>query len=140
MVCHLHDTGVFTATVAPSTVASLGLSSGTLTQPHCAKPSMTSSILVLLLQLRLHIHQWPLLASPSTKFQRLPMTPSKPVPPRKLLDIAKFDCQHEVQPWLPPEESFCVLILRNVPRRFCLSDVSLTVFSSVPTKQYQLSQ
>lgn len=55
------------------------LSPGTLTLPHGAKRQLLatiSSILGLLLQLRLHLYQWPSIASNSAKPPLLIVTPS----------------------------------------------------------------
>jgi hypothetical protein len=70
---------------------------------HAAKPQilcMTPSVLGLQLQLRLHLHQWPFMASHSAEPQLLCMTPSclKTSTTRVTLTYYQVQMQQEVQP------------------------------------------
>lgn len=112
--------------------ATISPSSSSWTLPHGTKSqlfSITPSLLRLLLQHSLHIHQWPLLASYNVKPQHLSGTPSNPasvslttpVPPVKLLRIPKGSNQPGRQLWFPLDDSFCVLTLKMFFPRYCKS-------------------
>lgn len=106
------NTGIFCCNFAIfSPTASHRLSSGspasiTLHDPFSPGPSIASE---------LHPHQHCFLASHSAKPQPFSVTPSYLQNQHRLSDFftSKFGCRHEVQSWLPLEQSFCVLILRK---------------------------
>ena len=73
---------------------------------------MTPSVLGYQLQVRLHLYQWPSLASHSAKPQLLFMTLS--CLQNLILIHYQVQLQYEVQPWLSLEHSFFVLS-ENIP-------------------------
>ena len=107
--CSSHGTGIFKMLVSS---AATGLHShqqplrGSL---HGAKPEflcMIPAVLDLQLPLRLHLHQWPFLASQCRASAALHAFKTSTTWVTLTLPRS---CQHETQPWLPPEHSLCVL-------------------------------
>ena len=72
---------------------------------------MTPSVVGHQLQLRVHLHHWPSMASHSCKPQLFFMTPSafKTSTSWVILTYYQVQLQHELQPWLSLEHSFSVL-------------------------------
>lgn len=99
---------------ALSSVPPAGLSSGTLSQVHGTKPQflfMALSILWLLVQLRQHVHPWPLLTCPGAEPQMFSMAP------HGFRASATFECQCEGQPQLPGNHSHGALTPRKYAQK-----------------------
>jgi hypothetical protein len=72
---------------------------------------MTSLVLGHQLQLRLHLHQWPFMASHSAEPQLLCVTPSCLQTSTTWVTLTHYQVllQHEVQPWQSLEHRPCAL-------------------------------
>lgn len=125
-------------------MASTELSLVTLTLPHGAKLQTLS---IYPSDLELSLPSWR--ASPYLSQCKALVTlhysflSSKSIVPKRLSHIAKCSYQHEVQPCIPTDHSFCFWHWQNIPGFTVLSDTAFSVVThnfSAPSGQHQLSQ
>jgi hypothetical protein len=121
-----------------STAAALG---GHLTVLASPKHCMTISVLGRQLQLRLHLHQWPSMASHRAEPQLLCVTSSCLQNQYHLGDpyTLPSPAAPEVQPWLSLEHT-TLCFQKTLPRRCHLNDAGLFLITTnflAPAKQHQ---